>query len=284
MRGYGRTSAPPRVEDYDIVNLVNDMTGLLDALDIERAAFIGHDWGAIVTWHLSIMAPERVAAVAGLGVPFMPRSPEPLTTTVQAAAPDNFHYLTYFQEVGPADRELDRDPRRTLSRVTSPPGSFESLPRDGVGMLHGLPEHLPKPDWYTDEQFDAVVAEYERTGFTPGLNWYRNIKRNWELTEHLSDARVAAPAMFIAGQNDPARHFGPVDDMEKWVPNLRKKVILADTGHWTQQERPDEVNELILQFLNDVPRGQELQGWYKWPHDFDVCAGQHGSVSQYYDV
>jgi pimeloyl-ACP methyl ester carboxylesterase len=252
MRGYGRSSKPPAVEAYDILELVADMTGLLDALELQQASVIGHDWGAIVAWHMALLAPERLHAVGGLGVPFMPRPPRPLTELIAEQAGDNFNYLLYFQEPGAADRELDHDPRRTLSRTTPPPGTTEPRPRKGVGMLYGLPDQLPTPPWFDEDQFDALVGEYERTGFTGGINWYRNLERNWHITADLAGRRVEVPALFVAGANDPAIHLGPVDTLEEWVPDLRVKAVLADTGHWVQQERPEEVNRLLVEFLTGI--------------------------------
>jgi epoxide hydrolase A/B len=259
MRGYGRTSKPPRVEDYDIVHVAADMTGLLDALGLPQATFVGHDWGAIAVWHMALTVPERMTAVGALSVPFVPRPPRPLTELFERQAAGGFHYALYFQGVGPADRELDENPRRTLSRVTPPPGTGAKLPREGTGMLHGLPHNLPVPPWYTEAEFDALVAEYERTGFTGGLNWYRNLERNWHLTADLADRRVGLPALFVAGEGDPALHFGPVDTMEEWVPGLRIKKVLPDTGHWVQQERPREVNRLLLDFLASVHTAPPLR-------------------------
>jgi len=252
MRGYGRTDQPADVTAYNIVELVNDMRGLLSAIGETTAIFVGHDWGALVVWNLAQMAPEVVTAAVGIGVPIMPRPVKPPTEIWRAMSGDAFNYLLYFQEVGLAEAELGRDPRRTLSRVSPPPGSHNPWPKAGTGMLSETPQHPPCPLWFTEDDLNFIASEFERTGFVGGLNWYRNVDLNWQLTEKSADQKISAPTLFIAGENDPALKFGPVQTMEEWMPDLRGKHILKDTGHWTQQERPEAVNQLLLSFFQSL--------------------------------
>jgi pimeloyl-ACP methyl ester carboxylesterase len=254
QRGYGQTDRPPDVEAYDIVHLTDDLTGLLDDIGEERAVFVGHDWGAMVVWQLALMAPERVAGVVAMSVPFIPRTPVPFTEVMRALAGGRFFYMLYFQDVGPADQELGRDPRQSLLKVMwsatgERGGAFRPQGEAGAGWLDRMPEPQGLPSWLGEEDLDLYVSEFERTGFTGPINWYRNFDRNWNLTPQLTGAKVEAPALFIAGERDPVLRMSPPDIMDEWVPNLRRKLILAGAGHWIQQERPEEVNAALLEFL-----------------------------------
>jgi pimeloyl-ACP methyl ester carboxylesterase len=259
MRGYGRSDHPSEVEGYDMVNLADDMTGLLDAMGEERAVFVGHDWGAAVVWSVATLHPERVLAVAGMSVPYRPRSSRAPTGSLKYLFGDTFFYMLYFQAVGPADEELARDPRETLTRFywsasgDAPAGFTTVRDRHGTGLLDvldGAPEEFP--GWLTREDLDHATAEFTRTGFTGGLNYYRSMDRTWELTEHVGQAHVTQPALFIGGQRDPVLRLSPPEVMDGWVDDLRAAVVLPGAGHWIQQERPAEVNEALLSFLAGV--------------------------------
>jgi pimeloyl-ACP methyl ester carboxylesterase len=237
MRGYGGSSAPAETHAYDILTLCDDLVGLLDAIGEERAVFVGHDWGATVVWQLAIAYPKRVEAVVGMSVPFVPRPPEPPVTLMRQALGESF-YIVWFQEPGVADQALAQDVRRTL---LTPEVWTEA-------WVMGK-ENAVRPEWLTEEDVRVYVEAFERTGFTGGLSYYRNLDRNWELTEHLGDSKVEQPALFIAGSRDPVLAWLPPEVMEGWVQDLRAKVILEGAGHWVQQERPEQVNEALLQFL-----------------------------------
>jgi pimeloyl-ACP methyl ester carboxylesterase len=257
QRGYGGSDRPEAVEDYDIVHLTDDLCGLLDAYGAERATFVGHDWGASVVWALARRVPERVERVAAMSVPFRPRSSRPPTELLRLLHGDRFFYILYFQSVGPADAELGKDPELTLRRVLwgvsgdAPPGAW-TAGRKGDGMLAGMAEPERLPQWLPAEDLAYYAREFARTGFTGGLNWYRNLDRNWELEAAWDDRRVEAPALFVAGERDPVLRFIRPDAMEEWVPGLRGRLILPGAGHWIQQERPAEVNGALLKFLADI--------------------------------
>jgi epoxide hydrolase A/B len=238
MRGYGGSSAPTEVDAYDVVTLCEDMCGLLDAFQLESAIFVGHDWGANVAWELAVLHPERVSAVAGLSVPFVPRAPAPPIGILRENLGEAF-YIVWFQQPGVADEALARDVRRTLT--TSRQWTTEWARDDG--------EELEPPDWLSESELQVYIDAFERTGFSGGLNWYRNIDRNWALTERVAERRVEQPALFLTGERDPVRTFMPAEAMRGWVRDLRGEVVVAGAGHWVQQQAPEAVNAALLEFI-----------------------------------
>lgn len=262
QRGYGRSSRPEPVEDYDITHLTGDLLALLDDIGEEKAVFVGHDWGALVVWQLSLLAPERVAGVVGMSVPFLPRPPAPTTQILRAVAGDSFFYMLYFQEPGVADADLGRDPAVTMSRMLAGLSSVDAatdtaaaLADDGRGFVERLPEPDGLPAWLDQAELDHYIAEFTRTGFTGGINWYRNLDRNWELTEKLAGAKVVPPALFIGGSDDPVLLMTPPAVMDGWLQDPRGTVLVDGAGHWVQQEKPAEVNAALLSFI-DAVRGE----------------------------
>ena len=240
MRGYGDTSAPEAVEAYDLLTVADDLAGLLDALGARDAVFVGHDWGAAAVWQLAVARPERVRAVVAMSVPFVPRAPAPPLPILRRHLGEDF-YMVWFQEPGVADAALARDVRRTLST----PEVWDSawVDRD---------EPAPRPRFLSESELDVFVDAFERTGFTGGLNYYRNLDRTWERTAHLAERPVEQPALFITGSRDPVRKFMPAEAMQGWVTDLRETVVIEGAGHWIQQERPDEVNAALVRFLEGL--------------------------------
>jgi pimeloyl-ACP methyl ester carboxylesterase len=239
MRGYGGSSRPEAIEAYDVVSLTSDMAGLLDDLGAEKAAFVGHDWGSTVAWHMALLHPERVAAVAGLSVPIVPRAPGPPAQIMRKHLGEDF-YIVWFQTPGEADAALARDVRRTLSTTKVWTAAWSEWKDDDP----------PRPAWLTEEDLDVYVEAFERTGFSGGLNWYRNLDRNWELTEGIQDATVDQPALFVTGSRDAVRKFMPAEAMNGLVTDLREQVVIEGAGHWIQQECADEVNAALVHFLS----------------------------------
>jgi pimeloyl-ACP methyl ester carboxylesterase len=237
LRGFGRSSLPARVEDYDVIAHVADMVSVLDHLEHEQAVVFGHDWGAVIAYHLALLHPERVRAVAGLSVPYVLRSPAPPMEIYRRRIGASF-YQAWFQEVGPADELLGRDPRRT---ITAPWEWTEEWARGS--------DVAPAPPWLPDDDLAVYVEAFTRTGFTGGLNLYRNIDRNWERTPQLAGMRVPQPAMYLTGADDMVRRFMPGRRLERSFDDLRAYVVLEGAGHWVQQERPREVTAALLHFL-----------------------------------
>jgi pimeloyl-ACP methyl ester carboxylesterase len=271
MRGYGQTERPEVIERYTLLHLVGDMVGLLDALGEESAVIAGHDWGAPVAWHAGLLRPDRFRAVIALSVPFRPRgSARP--TTVMPQTDDAVFYQLYFQEPGIAEAEFERDPRSTISRLLysgsgdgplggamiANPETVGMVPRRG-GFLTRTVDPSVLPGWLTEADIDVYAEEFTRTGFRGGLNWYRNIDRSWELLAPFAGSRVTVPALYVAGDRDLVVHFRGMDqlipNLARFVPKLQKTIMLPGCGHWTQQERPAEVNEAILEFLRGLSKG-----------------------------
>lgn len=257
QRGYARTGGPAEAGQYTILHLAGDAVGLVDALGEDRAVVVGHDWGAPVAWALAQMRPDKVRGVVGMSVPHRPRNSSPPVASMRRKFGDGF-YMVHFQQPDVPEAELDRDRAATFRRMlygVSGDGSAPALvaPENG-GLLDALPEPEKLPDWLTEDDIAAYVEEYAESGFTGPVNWYRNLDRNWELTAAWHRAPIGPPALYIAGDRDGvalgARHV--IDSMTDFVPNLRDTVWLSGCGHWTQQERPAEVNEALLAFLGDL--------------------------------
>ena len=260
MRGYGQTDAPPEIDRYTLLHMVGDMVGLLDALGSERAVIAGHDWGAPVAWHAAQLRPDRFRAVVALSVPFRARGTV-RPTSVMPQTDDAVWYQLYFQEPGVAEAEFDQNVR-TAFRVGRINVSGDAPPRERpVGMVPrqgGLfafvpPAPPPLPGWLTEADVDYYTAEFTRTGFRGGLNWYRNIDRNWELLAPFDGVPVSVPALYIAGERDPVIKFPGMDrhiaDLPKFVPQLQGPIILPGCGHITQEERPAEVSAAMIDFI-----------------------------------
>jgi pimeloyl-ACP methyl ester carboxylesterase len=268
QRGYGGTTRPEATDRYTLLDLVGDVVGLIAALGEHRAIVVGHDWGAPVAWHTALLRPDLVAGVAGLSVPFTPRMPQSPMAGWRAAFGDRF-YQVYFQEPGVAERELEADVRETLRRLLigasgdrpAPDRDGERLPAGvlppGGGFLDTLRATDELPAWITEADLDFYVGEFSRTGFTGGLSWYRNQDRNWELLAPFHGAVVTPPALYVVGTRDPVFAFPGMDrllpNLRTFVPKLLDSVLLDGCGHWTQQERPDEVSERLVAFCRGVP-------------------------------
>lgn len=256
QRGYGGSSQPAAVEAYDINALTGDLIGLLDHLGAERAAVVGHDWGAVVAWSTALLHPQRVAAVAGLSVPPTPRPRIPPTEAFRRTFGDNFFYMLYFQQSGVADADLAADPGRTMRRMlgglratTDEAAALRMVAPGPEGFIDRLAEPGRLPDWLSESEFDHYVTEFTRTGFTGGLNWYRNLDRNWAIMADPPATTITVPALFVAGADDPVLAFTRTDRAREVVSGPYRQVLIDGAGHWLTQERPAEVNAAVLDLL-----------------------------------
>jgi pimeloyl-ACP methyl ester carboxylesterase len=265
MRGYGQTDRPEEIERYTLLHLVGDIVGLVDELGESSAVIAGHDWGAPVAWHAALMRPDRFRGVIGLSVPYRPRG-KVRPTTAMPQTKEAIFYQLYFQEPGVAEAELERDTTRTIHQLlvgasgdarrdSGGDGPSGMVPRGG-GFLDFTRDPGALPAWLTRADVDFYAAEFKRTGLRGGLNWYRNIDRNWELLAAYRGAKVTVPALYVAGDRDLVVRFPGMDKLLPTlgtvIPNLRKTIMLPGCGHWTQQERPSEVNSAMIEFLRKL--------------------------------
>ncbi|MDF3298826.1 alpha/beta fold hydrolase [Streptomyces tropicalis] len=258
QRGYGRSDHPDDVGAYSIFHLVGDVVGLIRALGEEQAYVVGHDWGAPVAWHTALLRPDLVRGVAGLSVPPPFRGDVPPLAAMDERFGGRF-YWNYFARPGVADAEFAADTRTTLrkffhSASGDAPGTVQQpLVDPERGWLASMPDPESLPEWFTEDDLD-VLAESFSKGFTGALNWYRNLDRNWELTAPWQGAVVTRPALYVYGDRDPVAAFPGTPELIERLPGLmpglrRRPLELAGCGHWTQQERPAEVNEALIDFL-----------------------------------
>jgi len=254
MRGYGGTDRPDPIEAYTVMHLVGDMVGLLDACGEQQAVIVGHDWGSIVAWNAALIRPDRFRAVVGMSVPYFPRLPMRPTELFKAAAGDSFMYILYFQDPGKAEAELDPRARETMRKILysgsgSAPveGIRRDLPRT-AGFLDGMREPDKLPAWLREEDLDFYAAEFERTGFRGGINWYRNFDRNWETAPRVGAAKIEIPCLMVTAEWDPVLRPEMAAGMPDLIPDLETASI-PRCGHWTQQEKPEELNRILVDWL-----------------------------------
>jgi pimeloyl-ACP methyl ester carboxylesterase len=273
MRGYGKSDRPEAIDQYTMFHLVGDLVGLLDALEVPTAVIVGHDWGAGIAWQAARLRPDRFRAVAALSVPFRPRGPVRPTSVMPRTADAQFYQL-YFQEPGVAEAELERDPRATVRNMlygasgegaaairAAAASSGASLDIGMVpcssGMLRGPGAPSTLPAWLSEADIDFYASEFKRSGFRGPLNYYRNTDRNWELMAAFAGVPVMVPALYVAGDRDMVVSFpGTAEllaNLKQFVPALRNIQMLPGCGHWTQQERPSEVNAAIIDFIRSLP-------------------------------
>ena len=254
------------VEAYDMESLVGDVLGLIDHFGEKQAILFGHDWGAPIVWSTAALHSDRVKAVAALSVPYSPRGKISSIALWRQIYAGRFFYQIYFQEPGLAEAEFEADIRTALRKIyfsgsgDAPKGMFRSDKSPGARMLDDLPDPSVLPKWLTEQDVDYYVSQFERSGFRGPLNRYRNQERDWERLTGLGGARITRPACFIAGSRDGVLRFVPnvdlVENMKRWIDDLRVCEIIDGAGHWIQQERPDEVTKLLLGFLATLREGR----------------------------
>jgi pimeloyl-ACP methyl ester carboxylesterase len=268
MRGMGQTDAPTDIAAYDVPQITGDLLGLLDALDAERAVFVGLDFGAFAVYDLAFRAPERVLAVIGLENPAAPHNPAvPPLTEYAEMAKTHFVHIHYFAPVGPADAALDAAPREFLSKV------FYALSGDyhyldvwkhppGTAYLDALPEPPPLPwHWLSDLELEFYVSEYARSGFTGGLNYYRSMDLKWASRKPFEGRTSSVPAFFIGSERDcDLEGFhgeDPVSLFRAQFSDVRRVAMIAGAGHLMQMEKPREVNTLLLECLGEISEDRD---------------------------
>jgi pimeloyl-ACP methyl ester carboxylesterase len=261
QRGYGLTGGPEAVEAYDIVHLTDDLAALLDHLGAQKGVFVGHDWGGAIVWQMALRHPDRVAGVIGVNTPFTARAQADPIEVMRRRMGEEM-YIVHFQKPGEADAIFAANTRNTLDfffrsppERQAPSAGFATERAEGtsvfplVRMVEAYdPAFDTRGEFLTDEEFDAYVEAFEASGFTGGINWYRNMSRNWRLAEGIED-HVAAPALMIMAEKDAVLPPSAADGMERYIPDL-EKALIEGSGHWTQQERPEAVNRVLLDWLD----------------------------------
>lgn len=262
VRGYGRSTAPASIEAYSMTALVGDLVAVIDAISPEPAVVVGHDWGAPIAWNTALLRPDRVRAVAGLSVPYNPRGDTPPLEQMRALAGEDLFYIDYFQTPGVAESEAEADLESWLKGFyfTASAEADHTLPTMGiVPRGHQLRERLQFPAegqmaWLSADDLAFYVNEFERTGLTGGFNRYRNITRDWTELAPWRFAPITQPSLFIGGDRDGPTQLGraAIERFDRNLPGLKRSEILADCGHWVQQEKPSETNEILIDFLNGL--------------------------------
>jgi pimeloyl-ACP methyl ester carboxylesterase len=263
VRGYGRSSKPLAIEEYRMLRLVADNVGLVAALGEQQAVVVGHDWGAPIAWTSALLRPDIFIGVAGLSVPYSPPSEHRPLAVMRSLGGNEEFYIEYFQEPGRAEAEIEADVAGwvrgflvTASGDAPPPGpegTIATIPPGGqIKDRFHVPDELPS--WLTEEDLAVYVQELEHSGFRGPLNRYRNIDRDWEDLAAWRGASINVPALFIGGDRDGPTVWGAgaIAAFDRTLPRLHRSIILEGCGHWTQQERPAEVNEALLDFLSTL--------------------------------
>jgi pimeloyl-ACP methyl ester carboxylesterase len=263
VRGYGRSSKPVRVEDYRMLKNVADVVGLTESLGAGPVTLVGHDWGAPIVWTSALLRPDLFRGVAGLSVPYAPprrhAGASPLQQMRALAGSDEF-YVDYFQLPGRAEAEIEENVRRwLLGFYWCASGDVVNGPNIGLvergkklGDKFVFPEQMPR--WLSDADLDVYAREFEYSGFFGPLSRYRNVDRDWEDLAGFAERPIERPALFIGGSKDGPTIWGApaIARFRETLPHLTKSVILEGSGHWIQQERPEETNALLLEFLKPL--------------------------------
>lgn len=267
LRGYGASTSPADVAAFTTLDVSGDLIALLDNEGADNAVIVGGDWGANIAWQAAQLRPDRFRAVAALGVPMMGRAPimpSRLFPKTDSAA----FYTHYFNEPGIAEAEFERNIDATLRAIyfaasgdagprndPNTPNPF-GMVANGRGLLDPLPIPKTLPDWLTEADLATFVQSYKTSGFRGGLNYYRNLDRNWALQGAWEGKKVEVPALYLVGERDTGLNIPGMDQIIKamptLVPQLHATEIIPGAGHWLQQEAPQAVNKALVNFLRSV--------------------------------
>ena len=248
QRGYGHSSKPDAVTDYDIEHLTGDLVGLLDHFGYDDAVFVGHDWGAIVVWNLAIMHPDRVAGVINLSVPFMARGKSEWVGGWEERLGGDFYIVHFNRQPGVADAVFDANPEQFLRNMYRTNQWLENLPNLGPGMPlvnMATAEAMPGDLLMSEEELAVFVDAFKTSGFTGGLNWYRNFSRNWTIIGDY-EQRVGQPTLMIYGEYDSVPKSPDLS-----VTAATPTTETFDCGHWIQQERPQHTSQAMIRWLKE---------------------------------
>lgn len=259
MRGYGDTAAPPAVSSYTIFHLVGDLIALLDSLSLPQVFVVGHDWGAIVAWQLCTFRPDRVKALVNLSVAFIPRNPAVKTVDHFRSMYGDNYYICRYQEHGVADEEYASMDCKLFFKIilTSMVGREGGALSFSKASLESCKEPVALPPWLSEEDVEYFASKFRKSGFTGGINYYRCLDLNWELTAPWTDAKVNVPTKYIVGDHDLTYHYPGIQDfihkggLQSHVPLLKEAVVVKGAGHFVQQERAQEISDHIYEFIRN---------------------------------
>lgn len=244
QRGFGQSSKPANVEDYDIEHLTSDLTSLLDHFGYNEAVFVGHDWGANVVWGLTLLHPERVKKVINLALPYQERGDTPWIELMERFLGEDYYFVHFNRQPGVADAVLEQNTYQFFNNLYRIAPS-ESIPEPGMMMINLANAKSPIGDpLLSTSELAVFVSAFESSGFTASINWYRNLDRNWHLLAK-ADPIILHPTLMIYGENDV---IPKSERLQTFVPNA--DIISLDCGHWIQQERPEETNQAMIEWLN----------------------------------
>ncbi|WNZ57410.1 alpha/beta hydrolase [Microbulbifer sp. MKSA007] len=243
QRGYGNSSCPTEVTSYDIEQLTGDLAALLDHYGYQDATFIGHDWGAMVVWGIALLHPSRVNKIINLALPYQARTEKPWIEIMEELLGSDYYFVHFNRQPGVADAVLDKNASqflRNLLRKDVPP----TPPEPGMVMINLARAVSPLgAPLLNDSELAVFVSAFEKTGFTSSINWYRNLDRNWHILADV-DPVIQKPTLMIYGDHDLIPRS---PDIKDFVPNVDE--VNLNCGHWIQQERPEETNQVILNWL-----------------------------------
>ncbi|OIW17487.1 hypothetical protein TanjilG_22599 [Lupinus angustifolius] len=257
LRGYGDTDAPPSVTSYTCFHIVGDLVALIDSLGVDQVFLVAHDWGAIIGWYLCLFRPDKIKAYVCLSVPYLPRNPKVKTVDGMRAVNGDDYYICRFQEPGKMEAEFAKVGVANVlkniltTRKTGPP--ILSKGEFGTGFNPDMTETLPS--WLTEDELAYFVSKFEKTGFTGGLNYYRNLNLNWELAAAWTGAKIKVPVKFITGELDMVYTSSRIKDyihgggFKEDVPNLEEVIVQKGVAHFNNQEAAEEISNHIYEFI-----------------------------------
>lgn len=283
LRGFGRSSCPMEVSAYDALDFVGDWCGLLDDIGAEQAVFVGHDEGAHYVWEMAQLHPERTAGICAIAIPLI-RLPEPITEINRKRFTDGrFMHVLFNQEYGPAEDFFEADVRGNLRRMFIGLDQGSTYPRrewEDAGVHrnnHDVDPDAPLPSWLSEEEFEYFVLQYKVSGYRGAINHYRNFDRTWEMLQPYRDSVVDLPVMYMAGERDqiiyPRRTRAFVDEMDRWVPQLRRREIVPGAGFFLHEEMPDYFNGALIEFLDGIDYAAAEKNWRPSPKSVNAASG-----------
>lgn len=246
QRGYGNSSRPAEVTEYDMEHLSGDLVALLDHYGYEDAIFVGHDWGANVVWGLTLLHPNRVDKIINLSLPYQELGEKPWIEWMEEIFGPDFYFVHFNRQPGVADAILEENTDRFLRNLHRKNLPI-SAPEPGMAMINLARAQTPLGDpIMSDDELAVFISAFQSSGFTGGINWYRNMDRNWHILADVNPI-IQQPTLMIYGERDVVQKSAR---LAEFVPNV--EVVSLDCGHWIQQEMPEETNQAILKWLAKV--------------------------------